>query len=329
MSESVTISVLGGGAWGTALAQNMATSGHSVTLWAKEPEVVESINTKHENTMFLSGHALHANIVATTDLKKACANDIILVVTPAQYVRELLKEISSDIAEGQAIVLCSKGIELESGKLLSDVLAEEIPHAICAVMTGPTFASEIVAGKPSAMTLAVQDKDTAKELRAVLSTQNLRAYVTDDVIGVQLGGAVKNVVAIAAGTARGLGFGESAQAALITRGLAEMGRLASTMGAQKETLMGMCGVGDLMLTCSSMQSRNFSLGMMLGEGKTLEDIVASRNSVTEGIHTSKALMVLAKNNAVEMPICESVYKALNENVPVREAVQELLDRPLP
>jgi glycerol-3-phosphate dehydrogenase (NAD(P)+) len=196
-------------------------------------------------------------------------------------------------------------------------------------MTGPTFAHEIAAGKPSAMTLAVQDKDSAKELRAILSTKNLRAYVTDDVVGVQIGGAVKNVVAIASGVAHGLGFGESARAALITRGLAEMGRLASAMGANKETLLGMCGVGDLMLTCSSMQSRNFSLGVMLGEGQTLESIIASRSSVTEGVHTSRALMVLAKDNAVEMPICEAVYKALNESIPVKEAVQELLERPLP
>ena len=196
-------------------------------------------------------------------------------------------------------------------------------------MTGPTFATEIAHGKPSAMTLAVKDKDTARELREVLSTKLLRTYITDDVIGVQLGGAVKNVIAIGCGIAQGLDYGESARAALVTRGLAEMSRLASAMGANKETLMGMCGIGDLMLTCSSLQSRNFSLGVLLGQGKTLEDILMSRNSVTEGVHTSKALMTLAKNNAVEMPICEAVYKCLNENVPVKDAVQELLDRPLP
>ncbi len=324
-----TIGVLGGGAWGTALAQNAATAGRKTTIWAREEDVVNSINENHENSVFLPTIPLSKDLKATSDLKQICQNDILLIVTPAQYVRETLKNINPYISEGQPIVICSKGIEIESGKLLSTVVAEETPKAICAIMTGPTFATEIAHGKPSAMTLAVKDKDTARELREVLSTKLLRTYITDDVIGVQLGGAVKNVIAIGCGVAQGLDYGESARAALVTRGLAEMSRLASAMGANKETLMGMCGIGDLMLTCSSLQSRNFSLGVLLGQGKTLEDILMSRNSVTEGVHTSKALMTLAKNNAVEMPICEAVYKCLNENVPVKDAVQELLDRPLP
>ncbi len=329
MSKAVKIGVFGAGAWGTALAQNMARNGHEVLIWAREEEVIKDINEINENSVFLPSVSLSKNITATSDLKKTCECDILLVVTPAQYVRDLLKNISADIRENQPVVICSKGIEIETGKLLSQVVEEEVPHAICAIMTGPTFATEIGHGKPSAMTLAVNDKDTARDLRKTLNTKLLRTYITDDIIGVQIASAVKNVIAIASGIVDGLDFGESARAALVTRGLAEMARLGSAMGAQKSTLMGMCGIGDLMLTCSSLQSRNFSLGVMLGQGKSLEDILSDRNSVTEGVHTSKALMKLAKNNAVEMPICEAVYKCLNDNVPVEKAVNEILERPLP
>ncbi len=329
MTEKVNIGVLGGGAWGTALAQNIAQSERDVVLWAREEEVVKSINESHENVLFLPTIPLSERITATSNLEEASKCDILLVVTPAQFARDLFKSIAPFTTKGQPIVICSKGIEIETGKLLSQVLEEEIPEAICAVMTGPTFATEIAHGKPSAMTLAVKDKDTARALRKVLSTKTLRTYITDDVIGVQLAGAVKNVIAIASGIVHGLDFGESARAALVTRGLAEMGRLGSAMGAQKETLMGMCGIGDLMLTASSLQSRNFSLGVLLGEGKTLDEILESRNSVTEGVHTSKALMTLAKNNAVEMPIAEAVYKCLNKNIPINEIIDEILERPLP
>ncbi|MBL4589145.1 MAG: NAD(P)-dependent glycerol-3-phosphate dehydrogenase [Alphaproteobacteria bacterium] len=329
MTEKVNIGVLGGGAWGTALAQNIAQSERDVVLWAREEEVVKSINESHENVLFLPTIPLSERITATSNLEEASKCDILLVVTPAQFARDLFKSIAPFTKKGQPIVICSKGIEIETGKLLSQVLEEEIPEAICAVMTGPTFATEIAHGKPSAMTLAVKDKDTARALREVLSTKTLRTYITDDVIGVQLAGAVKNVIAIASGIVHGLDFGESARAALVTRGLAEMGRLGSAMGAQKETLMGMCGIGDLMLTASSLQSRNFSLGVLLGEGKTLDEILESRNSVTEGVHTSKALMTLAKNNAVEMPIAEAVYKCLNKNIPINEIIDEILERPLP
>jgi len=322
------IGVLGGGAWGTALAENNAKNGRDVILWARESDVIESINTHHENSVFLPTVMLSKTLKATSDLKTACDVDAILVVTPAQYVRQILKDIAGFVKEGQPVVICAKGIEIETGKLLSQVLEEEIPHAICAVMTGPTFASEIAHGKPSAMTLALTDKDAARALQEMLGSQTLRTYITEDVIGTQLGGAVKNVIAIACGIIHGLDFGESARAALVTRGLAEMGRLASAMGANKETLTGMCGIGDLMLTCSSLQSRNFSLGVLLGQGKTLEEILATRNSVTEGVHTSKALMTLATNNAVEMPIAEAVYSCLNENMPVEEAVRTILERPL-
>ncbi len=329
MSEQVKIGVLGGGAWGTALAQNLTQSTQNVMLWAREEEVVQSINEHHENSLFLPTIPLSENIKATQNIEQTCQNDILLVVTPAQYGRDIFKTIAPYIKDGQPIVICSKGIEIETGFLLSQVMEEEIPHAICAIMTGPTFATEIAHGKPSAMTLAVQDKDTARELREILSTKTLRTYVSDDVVGTQIGGAVKNVIAIACGIIHGLDFGESARSALVTRGLTEMGRLASAMGAQKETLMGMCGIGDLMLTCSSLQSRNFSLGVLLGQGKTLEEILQSRNSVTEGVHTSKALKILAKNNAVEMPIADAVYRCLNENVPVTKIVDDILERPLP
>ncbi len=329
MDKHLKIGVLGGGAWGTALAQSIISSGKNVKIWAREEDIVSAINEKHENTLFLPNISLSKDLKATNSLEEICKKDILLIATPAQYIRELFKTIAPYIKEGQPVVLCSKGIEIETGSLLSQVLEEEIPHANCAVMTGPTFATDISKGKPSSMTLAVKDKDMARNLRNALNTKNLRIYVTDDIIGAQIGGAVKNVIAIAAGIVEGLNYGESARAALVTRGLAEMERLASAMGANKETLMGMCGVGDLMLTCSSLQSRNYSLGVLLGEGQTLEEILGSRNSVTEGVHTSKALRTMAKNNAVEMPISNAVYKCLNENAPISDLIEELLERPLP
>ena len=321
------IGVIGAGAWGTALAQVIAGGGHDVLLWAREPDLVGTINETHENTTYLPGVSLHKKIVATNSLSEAVTADIILLVTPAQYIRALLQSLKGNLSDGKPLVICSKGIETETGLLLSDVMKEEVPNAICAVMTGPTFASEIAAGLPSAMTLAVKNKDTAKELRALMHTQHLRMYVTDDVIGTQIGGAIKNVIAIACGILHGRKMGESARAALVTRGLAEMARLAHVMGGQKETLMGMCGMGDLVLTCSSMQSRNFSLGVALGQGEKLKDILEKRNSVTEGIHTADAVLQLARKNAVDMPISEAVHDCLHGKK-IDDIISQMLERPL-
>ncbi len=324
------IGIIGAGAWGTALAQCLADGGCEVLLWAREPEVVESVNTRHENALFMPGLTLNKAITATDSLSKTADCDTLLVVTPAQFVRSTLESLKGDIAEGKPVVICAKGIELESGLLMSQVAEEEVPNATIAILTGPTFAAEIVRGLPSAVTIAAKDKDVAQEIREGLASRHLRPYITDDMLGAQIGGAVKNVIAIACGAVMGRGLGESARAALLTRGLAEMSRLAAAMGARKETLMGMCGVGDLMLTCSSLQSRNYSLGVKLGEGAALEEVMSERQgkAVTEGVHTAAALMTMARKHAVDMPIAEIVYKCVAEKRPIDEAIDEMLERPL-
>jgi len=324
------IGIIGAGAWGTALAQCLASGGRDILLWAREPEVVESVNARHENAMFLPGVRLHDAIESTDSLSKTAASDMLLVVTPAQHVRGTLQSLKGAVAEGKPVVVCAKGIELETGLLMSQVAQEEVPNATLAILTGPTFAAEIARGLPSAVTVAAKDKDFAQEIREGLASKYLRPYTTDDMIGTQIGGAVKNVIAIACGIVIGKKLGESARAALMTRGLAEMARLAAAMGGRKETLMGMCGVGDLMLTCSSMQSRNFSLGVALGQGRSLADIMAERQgkAVTEGVHTAAALKTMAKKHAVDMPIAEIVHKCVGEGVPVDECIAEMLDRPL-
>ncbi len=323
------IGVIGAGAWGTALAHALANEGKEVTLWARTPEIVATIEAMHENDKYLPGIRLNETLKTTESLTKAANADVILIVTPAQHVRKTLEALKADAGNGdKPVIICSKGIELESGLLLSQVAKQVLPNGKVAIMTGPTFASEIAKGHPSAMTLAMEDKDVGKKLCETIGVRSLRLYYSDDVIGTQIGGAVKNVIAIACGAVIGRGLGESSRAALVTRGLAEMGRLAFAMGAQKETLMGMCGVGDMILTCSSMQSRNYSFGIEIGQGKSPQEILESRNAVTEGFYTSKALMTLAKKNAVDMPICESVYECLNEGLDFKNAIEKMLDRPV-
>ena len=322
-----TIGVIGAGAWGTALAQMLSAGGRDVLLWAREPEVVESINTRHENTLYLPSAVLDENLKATESLHEAAQRDVLLLVTPAQHVRATLKSIRSELSEGKTLVICAKGIELESGLLLSQVCEEVVPDANLAVLTGPTFASEIAKGLPGAVTIGVKDKDVGAELQDLLGVKGFRPYVTDDMIGVQLGGAIKNVIAIACGVVYGRQLGESARAALLTRGVAEIARLGVAMGAKKDTLLGMCGIGDLMLTASSMQSRNFSLGAALGEGQSMESILSQRNAVTEGVHTAQSTLALAEKYAVDMPITSAVYKCLHEGMAVDDAIEQMLNRP--
>lgn len=323
-----TIGIIGGGAWGTALAQSFASTGNSCVIWAREEQVVDSINIQHENALFLPGVKLNDSIRATGILREAAKADILVIVTPAQYLRTTLQTLKPDLNDTKPLVVCAKGIEIESGLMLSQIAKEIVPESPLAILTGPTFAAEIARGLPSAVTLAMKDKESAKALAEVLSSRTLRMYAADDIVGAQVGGAVKNVIAIACGIIEGRKLGDSARAALVTRGLAEIARLASALGAKKETLMGMCGVGDLILTCSSMQSRNFSLGVALGQGKTLKEILESRNSVTEGVYTAKALVVMAKNNAVEMPISEAVNACLQDGADVGQIIEKMLDRPV-
>ncbi|MGB0719222.1 MAG: NAD(P)H-dependent glycerol-3-phosphate dehydrogenase [Bdellovibrionales bacterium] len=321
------ISIIGAGAWGTALAQVLAVGGRDVLIWAREPEVVAAINVNHENATFLPSIPLDTSLKATENILEAASRDIILIVTPAQHVRTTLETIKDALTKDSVIVLCSKGIELQSGKLLSTIAKEVIPDTPTAFLTGPTFAREIASNHPGAVTIGIEDADLGKTLQDALGTDTFRPYVSDDITGVQLGAAIKNVIAIACGIVTGRKFGESARAALLTRGVAEIARLGVAMGAKKETLLGMCGIGDLMLTCSSMQSRNFSLGVALGEGQSMEDILSKRNAVTEGVHTAASTLELAKRHAVDMPITEAVYNCLNKNVTIEEAITDMLNRP--
>lgn len=322
------IGIIGAGAWGTALTQNLANSGHDVLLYAREEDVVESINTRHENERFLPKVRLNEMIKATHNEKEMASCDLLILMTPAQHIRKTLQTFKQTLTE-TPFIIGAKGIELESGCMLSDVVSEELgDDIIFGFISGPTFASEIARGLPCAVTLAVNDKAVGEDIIHAIGSRTLRTYLTDDLIGVQLGGAVKNVIAIACGVVEGRHMGESARCALVTRGLAEMGRLATALGANKQTLMGMCGIGDLMLTCSSKQSRNFSFGYALGEGKTAQEILEEREAVTEGYYTAKALHILSQNNAVDMPISEAVYEVLYEGAKIDTIFEKLLDRPL-
>lgn len=325
---SGTIGIIGGGAWGTALAQVYAAAGNDVALWAREADVVAAVNAQHENTVFLPGVTLDKRVHACADMAEAAEPDIILIVTPAQHVRAALKTLRPALAQQKKLVICAKGIEIATGKLMSQVAAEEAPKAVTAVLTGPTFAGEIARGLPSAVTIATNDKNAAQEIRDALASKTLRPYVSDDITGAQIGGAVKNVIAIACGIVAGRGLGDSARAALMTRGLAEMARLSIAMGGKKETLMGMCGVGDLMLTCSSMQSRNYSLGVRIGQGETLQKIMGGRNSVAEGIHTAHALIAMAEQHAFDMPVAAAVYECLHDGLSIGATIDRMMDRPL-
>lgn len=325
---SKSISVIGTGAWGTALAHIMAEKGLPTTLWARREALAKSINETHKNPDHLPDIELSHNISATTDLAETVKNDIILMVTPAQAVRSILTQMKPYIRESHALILCSKGIEQETLLLMSDVAQEILPNIKTAILSGPNFAKDIAQAKPSATTLASNSQPLAETLQNALATPFFRPYVTTDIIGTQIAGALKNVIAIACGITKGLDFGESATASLITRGLSEITRLGLAMGAKPETFLGLCGVGDMMLTCSSEQSRNFSLGLRLGQGIQINDIMKSTNSVTEGVHTAKTCVALAKKHGVNMPICENIYACIHTDQPISEALKNVLNRPL-
>ncbi len=322
-----TLFVVGAGSWGTALANTAARAGRKVLLWAFEKEVKEIIETSRENKMYLPGVMIEEGVKVTTSLKDAKQADAILFVTPAQYFRKTVKDFPK-IDPKVPFILCSKGVEIESGKLLSNVLKEIQPDRPFAVLSGPSFAVETAKGWPTAVTVACEDKEVARFVANSLSHKTFRPYVSYDPIGAQICGAVKNVIAIASGIIHGKGMGDNARSALVTRGLHEIWRLGNAMGAERKTLMGMSGVGDLTLTCSSMQSRNFSLGVMLGQGRRLNDILEGRSSVTEGVHTADAIDRLAKRHAVQMPICSAVQSVLKGESSVDEAIESVLTRPL-
>ncbi len=328
--EIKTVGVIGAGAWGTALAQTFARNGLSVNLWSHNPKVTQEINSSKTNNEYLSGVILHDNILATDELKKACHSDVIVLVPPTQHVAEILTKAAGFIASSVSILIASKGIEISTGRLLSHIVAGILPENPVGVLTGPSFAIEVANDLPAALTLAMHESHDvlAYQLCDVLSTAHFRLYVSDDMIGAQIGGAVKNVIAIACGIAHGKKMGDNARAALQTRGLAEMVRLGQVMGADPETFLGLSGVGDLTLTCNAMQSRNFSLGAAIGEGKRASDILAERSSVAEGYYTADAIVKLAQNLDIEMPICMAVYDTLHKEKAIDYVIKGLLERPL-
>jgi glycerol-3-phosphate dehydrogenase (NAD(P)+) len=318
------IGVIGAGAWGTALAQVMAQGG-DVLLWALEEEVVASVNNAHVNALYLPDVPLSSAIRATADLAGMAECDALLVVTPAQHVRATLERLPETAAP---LILCAKGIEAGSGKLISQVVEEVRPRSPLAVISGPTFAHEVAAGLPTAVTLACADAALAERLAARVARPTFRPYLSDDVIGAEVGGAVKNVLAIACGVAEGAGLGLNARAALISRGFAEMTRFGLALGARAETLAGLSGLGDLVLTCSSTNSRNFSLGKGLGEGCAAADLLANRRTVAEGAFTAPVLRDVARGQGVEMPIVEGVCALLEGRVTLAAMIDALLARPL-
>jgi glycerol-3-phosphate dehydrogenase (NAD(P)+) len=317
------IGVLGGGAWGTALAQVAARNGQPVTLWAREDDVVASVNGRHENALFLPGVPLAPSICATSDLAALSDCETLLIVVPAQFLRSVLSQLS---VGNRTMVLCAKGIEAETQKLVAEIASELHPGAPIAVLSGPTFAHEVAKGLPTAVTLACPDIDMYLPLVDRLAQPNFRIYGSDDVTGAEIGGAVKNVLAIACGVVEGAGLGLNARAALIARGFAEMTRFGVARGGRPETLAGLSGLGDLVLTCSSTNSRNFSLGVGLGQGKTAAELLADRRTVAEGATTAPVLREAARAAGVEMPVTEAVC-ALLEGTPVRTVVDALLARP--
>lgn len=322
-----SIGIIGGGAWGTALGLVALRAGRDPLLWAREAEVVASINDRHQNAMFLPGAPLDPRLRATGDLSAAATRDLLLLAAPAQHLRAIAGALAPHVKPGTPVIICAKGIEEHSGALLSEVVADNLPRATAALLSGPTFAAEVATGHPTAITLAATDPALGQRLAQALGSRTFRPYYTADVVGAQIGGAIKNVIAIACGIVMGRKLGDNARAALITRGLAEMARLALAKGGRAETLMGLSGLGDLTLTCTSVQSRNCSLGVALGEGKRLADILAERRSVAEGVTSAAAAAELAQRLGVDMPIVAAVDAILHRGAAIDAAIEGLLSRP--
>jgi len=326
------VAVIGGGSWGTALASRLAANGHDTLLWAYEAELAAEINASHTNSLFLPGINLHPDLVCTSDLREAVSGrGLILLVTPVQVMRGVLKQLAPIIPADAIIANASKGIELETLLTVSQVCTELLGDNTLSryvALSGPTFAREVAEGLPSLIVAASRSEASAQRVQAAFSCPALRVYTNSDVIGVELGGAVKNVIAIAAGICDGLGFGHNARAALITRGLAEMNRLGQAMQAQAATFSGLAGMGDLVLTCTGDLSRNRTVGFKLGQGQRLAEILAEMRMVAEGVKSAESIYHLSRRLGVEMPIVEKTYQILHEDKPARQAVTELMARDL-
>ena len=330
MSE--TVAVLGAGSFGTALAKVLAEGGHAVRLYARDASVARAITQEHAHPRRLKGVRLPAGLRAFTSIAETVAGaGLVVSSVPTVAVREVWAEAAPALGEGAFVMSATKGIESGSLKLVSEILEESVPAAarerLC-YLSGPSFAAEMARRLPTAVTIAARDESVAAHVQGIISNDYFRAYTTTDVVGVELGGALKNVIAIAAGTADGLGFGQNTLAALITRGLAEMARVATKMGARPQTLAGLAGMGDLVLTCTGTLSRNRSVGVQLGQGKKLEEILQALGEVAEGVNTARSVNDLAKREGVEMPISSAVFRLLFANANPRDEVYALMGRKL-
>jgi len=323
-----SVSILGGGAWGTALAFTCYKAGNITTLWIRDPQQAEKMLLSRENEKYLAGHVLPSGITITHSIEKAIESHILLLVCPAQNLRSFLESIKNIIPKDAYLVICSKGIELETSKLLSEVIAEILPGYCIGVLSGPTFAQDMAEGQPTAATLATKEITTARWLASSLSCPTFRLYPSSDVIGVELGGALKNVIAIAAGISSARNLGESARASLMTRGLSEIAHLGLAMGAQLETFMGLSGVGDIVLSCTSPQSRNMSFGLKIGRLDRFIPNDQNMSILTEGVFTAKAVQNLSVSRDVELPIAKSIYRIIHQGSPIYEEIKLLLSRPL-
>lgn len=317
---------MGAGAWGTALALNAHRAGRDVTIWAREADVASALSEGRGNPEFLPNVEM-PTIKASTEMADMAACDAIMIVTPAQFMRSSLEALSSHLERETPVVLCSKGIETKSLKLMTDVLEETLPQASASVLSGPSFAIDVARGLPTAVTLASPSVEEGERWMEAIGRPEFRPYYSPDLIGAEVGGAAKNVLAIACGVVEGLELGKSAHAALIARGFAEMRRLGAALGADAETMSGLCGLGDLVLTCSSPQSRNMSFGHALGQGRSADEILAERKAVTEGVATAPAIVALAKKHGISMPICEAVDAILSGRLTLDKALDALLNRP--
>lgn len=328
----VRIAIMGAGGWGTALAIVAGRAGHGVRVWSRNGEVVEAINGKRVNSIYLPAHRIDGDVSATCETREALGDaEFVVLAAPSHATRELLQRAAGDVPSNALLVSATKGLEVETGRRISeivrDVLGDEAAaRVVC--LSGPSFAQEVAAGQPTAIVAACKDASLALRAQSVLSYENLRVYTNDDLVGVELGGAVKNVVALAAGMVGGLGLGANSIAALITRGLAEMTRFATAQGARTETLSGLAGLGDLVLTCTGSLSRNRFVGQELGRGRKLEEIVGGMREVAEGVRTTRAVKLIAARRGVEMPITEQVNAVLYEGKRARDAAHELMTRPL-
>lgn len=321
--------VVGAGAWGTALADILAQNGHEVALWAFEPDVVEAINSRHENTRFLPGAPLAASLRATSDFADALdGSTLVCVATPSQHLRAILRRGAAALLPDAIVCVASKGIERDTLALMSDVVAEEAPGRPVVALSGPSFAAEVVARQPTAIVAASDDAVAAERVQEAFSNRAFRIYTHDDIIGVELGGALKNVMAVATGICEGAGFGFNARAALITRGLAEMTRLGTSIGARPATFAGLAGIGDLVLTCTGSLSRNRAVGIAVGKGATLDEALAGKETVAEGVETTRSALALAEREGVEMPIVSMVHRVLFDGLAADRGVIELMSREL-